>query len=315
MGQEPEPDDLGRIVDALVDSGIGRPLPLPPLWLPPVWIDSGRLCWGLKNWDAPREVRMPNLDRLLPHFIALADGSDKMILEFAKKYGPLALCAKHGDPIFHAPGCEMEECFEPPDSREGATEQQNRRFIERIVFTSSLNAWRFWATWVRTFLRLAAATKANRPGNPRDWIFILGSGREPSPETDRRDLIARAANSLLQLAQPSPIVALDASGNLQLAFVNNSSRRLTPGHGLTMPKVENPTSGTLFAAIAVATASSLAAGGKPLLRCCACRRIYTPRRLPGPGERNFCHNCGARASWRLSKRLQRAQRAQIRGSK
>src|SRR5882672_9514161 len=105
MGQAPEREDLVRLVAGLVDNGVGRPLPLPPLWLPPVWVEGERLCWGVKNWDTPRETKIPNFDSLLPNFIALADGSSTKILKFARTYGPLALCAGHEMPLFHIQEC------------------------------------------------------------------------------------------------------------------------------------------------------------------------------------------------------------------
>jgi hypothetical protein len=296
-------------VAGLADSGIGRPLPLPPLWLPPVWLDGERLCWGVKNWDTPRETKVPNFDRLLPDFIALADGSSATILKFARTYGPLALCAKHEMPLFH-----VQECTTPavrssrpmPDlSSENVSEQRNREFIEGIVFSSSLPPWRYWATYVRALLQLAAATKAGEPGEPRDWRTILDG--EPTDDADRRQLLATCANTLLKLGRPTPSVTLGRDGNLQLAFVNYGSVRTETGWAIAMRKGESPLSGTLFAAIAVAAAASLASG-RALMRCCQCRTIYTPRRSPGPGELNFCRDCGARASWRLSKQRQRAAR-------
>src|SRR5258707_917469 len=123
-----EPDDydpLRKSLEALSDSGVGRPLPLPPVWLPPVWINSGLLCWGLKKWETPREAKMPNFNRLLPDFVALAKAAEKRILEFAQKYGPLRLCEKHYGPVFHAPGCDTETCYEPREPGKGASEQKN----------------------------------------------------------------------------------------------------------------------------------------------------------------------------------------------
>jgi hypothetical protein len=159
IGQSAEGEDLVRSVAGLVDSGIGRPLPLPLLWLPPVWLDGEFLCWGLRNWNTRRDTQIRNFDRVLPEFIALADGGKEKILEFARKFGPLVLCAKHDGPLFHVSECDSPEYFEPITLEKDASEQQKEEFFAAIQCVTRLDAWRFWARYVRALSALAIAVR------------------------------------------------------------------------------------------------------------------------------------------------------------
>jgi hypothetical protein len=300
-----EPEGLGEIVAAAVTSGIGEPPPMAPVLRLTARLDkqSQSLGWSLEKWEKRLDPPIEDFVRVLPEFIALADGSNEAILRFAQRYGPLGLCREHSKPLYHAPQCisPNSNFIEIPEIN--PDERVNREWIERIKFFEALSGWRLWAGYIRAVVHLGSALRQGGPGKSADWRFVL-NGDLPPPKVDRMHLLASLANDILRLTQPVPMVALDDAGNLALKFVNAGSIQNRSAVEVAKRAIQSTVSGALLAAIAVAAASWIA-GGRALSRCTGCGTSYHPKREPG--ERHFCAACGSRASWRLSKQRQRAK--------
>src|ERR1700688_274285 len=92
-----EPDDLVRIVSKLDNCDPG--LPNGQLGLAAVRLEGNFLAVGM---EAVEIVPVSRLDRVLIDFVTLAKAtSHGRFLEFARTYGPLFLCEKHGLPALH----------------------------------------------------------------------------------------------------------------------------------------------------------------------------------------------------------------------
>ena len=197
----------------------------------------------------------------------------------------------------------MKHGFKPDMSLPGG--DLARQFFDNTELSEELSGWRFLSRFVHALVNLSAAIRAGERGDPAQWRLIVRW--EPGADTDRGLALAAAANLLLLLAQPTPIVTVTRESHPSLIFVNSLITHDATAYGISDYGLVQPTplSGTLFAAIAVA-AASFVTSGRQLVRCSECEALYEPRKLAGPGQLNFCRSCGARASWRLSKRRQRA---------
>src|SRR5208282_1147299 len=81
--------------------GLGRPLTGDCVWMPAhLELRGSRLLYS-----TPERIRRVDPVRLLDRFIALSDRSstDRDILAFARRYGPLYICEHHAMAIYHKP--------------------------------------------------------------------------------------------------------------------------------------------------------------------------------------------------------------------
>jgi hypothetical protein len=224
---------------------------------------------GITAYNAPPDV--PPSEDLLNEFIALSERSDERILAFARKCGPLGLCA-HDIPGTHAhaqggPSFRMKvgSC---------------RASGERVT------AWRAWAAFARSLISLAEELREGRC--PRlygdDWRTVE-SVTNPGEEYHAAD--GRVA------AQKRRVGQLVNDYWLGLGLVKPTFEWWGQGE----PRLHLG-SATLFSALAVQLTLAVAGTAAPAETCAnpKCGRLYFPKRRPRAGERHWCQDCGKRAA-------------------
>jgi len=321
----------------------GKSVPLLPLLVPAVRIQRGELYWSA-GWTAPLPaVSQPqSAERILEDFIQLADASDKEILRFAKKWGPLGLCRAHGLPVYHE---RKDGQVGPCPPRLKVDQEHSRKLdasnrapmrlpdwpdelwsldfdelgghpskfsteslsaiIESAEFCEPIAKWKEYSRHARYLLALATELKAGASGNRVHWKTVLG--RDPLPEEDRMALLVSGVNVWMALGRPRPIVTIGADGRPALWFVSGTIfDRLAPDRQTKLAS-QLGWSGGLFAVLAVRIASAVSGGGG-MIACSACGTLYSPTRSPVLGRDHFCRNCGKKAAWKLAKRRMRGKR-------
>ena len=203
-------------------------------------------------------------------------------MEFARIWGVLGICP-HGDSIHHKePACLP------------------RRVGGEMV--ESLTRWRNRARHVRSMLNIKTALNRAQPGQPSDWR-VIWAGSAPTERNAAADVLAVVASVFLSTVNLQPILQ-QVRNRLTVAFVGGnfaSLNRAMTDH----PEIGRwlSSSGTLLAEIAIRTLLVLQDGaGWAICSAPECQRLYRPSRQPGSDRKNFCPECGKRASWRLSKR-------------
>jgi hypothetical protein len=208
---------------------------------------------------------------LLGEFIRLADGDDREITRFARKYGALGLCA-HGLPSGQ-PGCA-------------------RKTQHGEGFRESLQSWRHYAARARALLNLAAAVSEGRVGDRTEWQVLgsrsmLGRKAAPLPKPEDREYQRQyvAFEIRTWLLQSGAVPAITWDGK-------------TPVFRLRAPD--------LIGVIGIALMSAVLRSGSTMI-CSACGLPYTPKRKPAVGKNHYCQKCGEnkKAAKRLWARKQR----------
>ena len=294
--KKPEPDAQVQLVSAFY-RGLESAPPMPLPMVPKIWIQGSLLCWKPREGDPPSR----DLARLLVDFVALSTERDRGILEFARQWGPLGLCEKHGQPAAHLDRtlCPVRFSVTPPDPGDY---DLARKVQETIEFAEPLSLWRQYAAHAHSVLALSAALNSGEKGDPLDWRVALG--RQIAPEDDRAELLLRLVNLWLEFGKPHPVLAPAADGRYELRFTSGNLilsdlRELGTAGELILRSAD------LFALLAVQIASAVA-GGSGLATCSACGVLYNPTRHPAQGRRHFCPNCGIKGAWRISKREARS---------
>jgi hypothetical protein len=303
------PDDLVRIVSQLDNCGPG--LPTGQLGLAAVHLEEDFLAFGM---EAVEIVPVSRLDRVLIDFVTLANATSRdRFLEFARAYGPLFLCEKHGLPALH-PTLPDEQvgpsslrgdiCFPKLPSR---GDEVGDEVLEQIKtppeFLEDLEVWRYWARHALAVLKLASQLKGGKSGKSDDWLTAVGVN--PANNRERPPMLARAVRRWLRAA-PRPqmdLVATD-SGRLEVRFISGMSANglaaLRAAIGNRGP-LESVYLGGIFSVLAERLTAAVSGGtGKAI--CSGCAEFFDPPRAPALGRHRFCKKCGKRASWRLSKR-------------
>jgi hypothetical protein len=283
----------------MTDEALSGPFPAPDLTISKVlWgDDKDGLRWTTETVRVATESEM---GRLLEDFAQLAERvtRDQDIVSFAKRWGALGLCQKHGLPMCHrgdgkfAPALKTmpglgEVC---PPRKKGAE------------YLESLDEWRQWAARARATLTLARQLRNGEPGDPAAWKIVYGS----TPTDDSLATLASCFMLWQWGADLRPIVAASpAGGYLRLWLVSypatnskgvmDQSARLCPSIGYR---------GGFFGVLA--THLLLATAGGPGVAHCFnpdCLTLFRARRH---GQR-FCDECsaGGKVSRRLSKRRAR----------
>jgi hypothetical protein len=170
-----EPDDLVRIVSQLDKYDPG--LPTGQLGLAAVELEGDFLAFGM---EAVEIVPVSRLDRVLIDFVTLANATRREFLRFARAYGPLFLCEKHGLPALHPTlpdehvgpsSLRIDICFPKLRSRGDEVLEQ----IETLPkFLEDLEVWRYWARHALAVLKLASQLKAGKSGKSDDWLTAVG---------------------------------------------------------------------------------------------------------------------------------------------
>jgi hypothetical protein len=234
--------------------------------------------------------------RMLRRFADLADEPDAAIIEYARAWGMLGLCA-HGLGRFHAPavgepwdprGAEGS-CREPLDlfaARTSGWRLGRRRWY---FFAERLEDWRVASRQVGDVL---ARIAANAPASFHDWHRVT----TPEVPPDRPDL----GGSAFQWADRGAMRWWWQCGAYITRLVSDAGVRPTiewtePESGATLddmmprPRVVLG-AGSLLGALAVQVLYAAAGGGGDVIRCDGCRQWYAPRRRSS-GRRSWCPAC------------------------
>jgi hypothetical protein len=220
---------------------------------------------------------------LVYDFATLSDAPEAAILKFARVWGVLGLCRRHGKPLHHqTPAC--------PPRRVGD------EFVEPIA------SWRGRARYVRSILNIKTELNRSQPGRSADWN-VVWRGAPPSDRSAAVRTLAAIVSIFLSEFNAQPVLEC-INDRLAITFIGGSflglMKSMAAGEEIG-PWLSS--SGTLLAEIAVRTMLALEEGAG-WTRCSNpdCGRLYRPRRHVAQGRLHFCGDCGKRASWRLSKR-------------
>lgn len=275
---------------------------------PDVWMvfDDVELDGG---WIVPIEFRTPGLRmtprrrppkpdaRMLRRFADLADEPDAAILEYARAWGMLGLCA-HGLGRFHDPA--MGESWDPrsgtgacraPVPPFAARPSDARLGRRRWYFRAErVEDWRGVSRQVGDVLTRIAA---NAPASLHAWH------QKTTPEVPphRPDL---AGTVMLEIADRGVLRWWWQAGDYIDRLARDAGVRPTiewdePESGKTLddmmprPRVVLG-AGSLLGALAVQVLYVAAGGGGDVIRCDGCGQWYSPRRRTS-GRRSWCPAC------------------------
>jgi hypothetical protein len=176
---------------------LSRPLPYGPYYVPrELWIESADeeefLVW---DWESGVRRREVATDRVLDEFLRLAGAPSDLILEFARRYGPLFL----GDGGLPKPSAGVRKAYglltgSPVSTLDFSPQQEQAILWNSLTGAKSpsnpvrresrgrepVARWRELATYVNGLLRVAM--RLNGPGTPRpgtrqDWALVGAQGR------------------------------------------------------------------------------------------------------------------------------------------
>ncbi len=307
-------DEDGRRVGHLApdDWSVPDDVDLVDGWLVPVVFDTLEL--------RQHPIPPPKPDALmLRRFADLADLADEVILEYARSWGMLGLCA-HGLGRFHDPltlgswnpRWANGACKEPPDAfrlQESATALGRRRWYfeaERVA------DWRGVSGQVRDVL---ARIVANTPTTFRAWH----AATTPEIPPDRQDL---ATFAVLGFAGSDEGRWWWQCGDYVKRLLRDAGVRPTiewdhPLSGVTeddllpRPRVALGAH-SLLGALAVQVLYMAAGGGGDAIRCDGCGQWYSPRRRTA-GLRSWCPAC--RSSGRANRHYAELKRTRDRATR
>jgi hypothetical protein len=214
---------------------------------------------------APRPVQ--DTRGMLEAFLGIGGG--RGVLRFARRYGPLELCATHG-----APRCWVQDC-------------RNAAAAE-TVHEERVDVWLHHMRLARAYLTLAARLRQGNPGSDDEWLALLtpwgqqsllqelkDEREEQRALATRRSVLAVFLNEWLGCAQMTPA--------LRWGWLNQR-----PPAARDEPVLE--LAGGTFGALALQLAGAIA--GADLTLCDGCQRLYMREgRRPQAGRRNFCTDC------------------------
>jgi len=284
---------LAGLID-VTSGGVDRPVP-PGEWLRlPIWgTAKGYLLYGRHPYHFPPghksgNPRLPKAKAspgLLNGFVTLAEASDDAIVKFAKRWGPLALCEKHGLPYTHLP-VKGKWCGQLKTRVVSFRDEKLGRMVKGEGCRESLASWREYAGQARATLSLAANIHQERLGNLEDWSKF--PGYEKVVESIRKSESKKRA-----LRQEQWLLGQVINDWLRWGTVAPKFEWDTDTPRLTL-------SGTWLAgalALQLAMAVSRTEG---LAFCSNCGRGYVPTRRPRVNVRNYCEDCGRSAAMRYA---------------
>jgi hypothetical protein len=246
----------------------------------------------------PPSARRGRDHGLLSAFVALANGSDRDVLRFAKRFGALDLC-KHGLPLGHRAGDLIVQAglrlrLRSPDKRRPVhpnailKSRLNRPPCGERLLKQPAELYRGYAAQMRAVLGLAAAVHRREAGRPEDWAILR-------PERDRA---TRPAVSIARDTVEQEVSRWLLWGRAQLQFRwlwPNDTRVELTGAGLWGALARQ-------LAFAVAKVDGFAV-------CAGCGSVFVPKRQPISGRRAWCGNAECRrARGRLYTQKHRAKR-------
>jgi hypothetical protein len=268
-----------------LDGRLDRPMPEAPIEVPAdVQIDGNWLVWD-HSLGAARVYR-PG-EGLLTKFVALAEASDEDIRWFAQHYGVLKLCREHGLPRTHSgwtrggqwtPGSAymIETNCDLDASRTQRVFSSLREAQEaRVFIREPISRWREFAREAKGLLQVAAALHANKRPEPSSWTEAFGEAPR-SQKASGYFAVTQKVNEWVNWAGLRPVLFW--------------LRRAPPMITFSGSSFGSPDRTTLFSAITLRLMMAVVAGDA-MVFCTHCGVVYSPRRRPVAGRRNFCPAC------------------------
>jgi hypothetical protein len=264
-----------------------RPLKWVPLLAPEaegITLVADAIVWRVPSSLVYRQINPPK--KLLLHFLRLHTAGTEKVLDFAKRWGCLALC-EHGLPATHNASCTV--CLREP-----------------------VNQWRALSRQAASILRIRDTLSLEQRPAPDDWKLALsfaalaGKRRAKADLDDSSPLLYRGfnQNELGQCVQ----AWLDAARIGPRLTWSNRERRYRVSFSPLRFWYPN-----LFSHLAMELMLAVADVGR-LAVCFGCGREYAPsKRRPAEGRRNFCESCGRKAAVRLAVRRFRSRARQEQG--
>ncbi len=299
--------DLGReLVSAAED--VGRTPYAGRLSVPSgVALDKGRIVWSEASVpgtvDAISTIYASG--RLLLDFTRLYEGPDADIETFARRYGPLRLCAHHephthllGGPLAWSEGVASSEqpgvglpcpllSVQNPDLdladatwvalKQGRASSDELLARRSPVFWEAIGDWRHWSQTLSFVLSLAEKLRNGQRGYLGTWHWLGVGGKNPPSVEDGRAELSYRVNSWLEAALVRPWVRWRFGRSPGIVF----------GGGIT--NLES--GGELFGRLAWDVTTALGRTDQRLVTCSGCGNPYTPLRLPGATGHHYCPSC------------------------
>ncbi|MDP9369516.1 MAG: hypothetical protein M3Q03_14775 [Chloroflexota bacterium] len=142
------------------------------------------------EWSYPASGEEGAVDDCLAAFVRLHEASVEEIERFAGRWGVLGICA-HGLPGTHA------NCF-PLGAAERWWLWSPKRRVQLDAYAAEaaqfrgvrrgwepLDSWRYWATWFRALLRLAAKLTNGEQTGDADWAAVFSVPPNPLTKSSR----------------------------------------------------------------------------------------------------------------------------------
>jgi hypothetical protein len=226
--------------------------------------------------------------RLLHEFVNLANRSDEDILDYARRFGVLGLCAQHNCPVGHGMRIDDRLAVFPV----GPSEDCHPAGWPAECLEST-DQWRIWSNTFGTLLRLATALRTEKPGELEDWYSIAPRLKQDREFPERRKQAFWAGllapiNEILDFAPRRLRWGVDAGSR---RIEDRLKPQLMPA--LRMAPIN------YYAALWVALSAELAfaaSGSKGWSTCQECGRMYQIRNK----NRKFCTECGRPAAARAA---------------
>ena len=277
---------------------IGAAFPAPDITVAKTWTDNDGIHWTPESVAVRTEEET---DRLFYDFVMLANAPDDRIGAFAKRWGVLGLCQKHGIPMCHH-----------GDNEKTAPATQDVAGLGRVCpprrsgadYVETFDDWRKFAIIADRTMTLARQLRQGEPGDPETWQIVYG--RQPTAE-DRMGTLASCFTLWLLFADLRPIIgASPGGGALRLWVVEYNAvnpRKVMDERGRLYPICG--WRGGLFGLLATHLLLTTSGGPRSWAHCSNpdCRNLFVMRRHIPEGRNRFCDDCtGGKVSRRLSKR-------------
>jgi len=267
-----------------------RPSPDPPmqagLLLSPrdIELDGDRLIWTVQS------VRYKHIrPEMLDDFIALGEMYDSDtpdvfrsgVLSFARRWGVLGLCEKHGLPCSHSqppfglndrPPClPMLVTPVPPEGSD-------------FQFWEPVSEWFAWSRKAKALLSIAAQLNQGKRASLEDWNTV-----KDICDTGLGETAAEPYVQDLQTARRELASELDGWISIGQVRPRISWNRTPSGWRTSLDAVS--TGPNLFGLLALYIVSEVAGTGKGIAICSSCTKSYRLGRRQNPKNRNYCPKC------------------------
>ncbi len=275
------------------------------------------LRWEWRTDSGPEPQTRSDDSGMIEAFVRLADGSEKDILKFATRYGPLFLCL-HDQPATHtgrwdspsdseidADWSRLKELALAPRKGEPTGDKQRSEIHRTFARLQSqfyigchptrlepISVWRDYAFQIRVAIAIAAKIHLREPGNDRDWCDLFDYGFQQNPPS-RTPSLKEARQLLATFVQRWLLAA-----NTRLELVWDGDER-GPEVRLSAAGVHGAIGRQLAFALGQVDGFQICAG---------CGRPFFPTRRPVAGRLSWCSICGKKEAQKAASRRYRERR-------